>query len=61
MIFRDIVELVRRELALQYIDNRGLNLSEIGFLLGFSELAAFSRAFRRWNGKSPRAFRYGSP
>lgn len=60
MIFREIVELVRRELALQYIENRGLNLSEIGFLLGFSELAAFSRAFRRWNGKSPRAFRYGS-
>lgn len=59
-IFREIVELVRREMALQYMDNKGLNLSEIGFLLGFSELASFSRAFRRWTGKSPRAFRYGS-
>jgi AraC-like DNA-binding protein len=32
-------------------------LSEIAFLLGYSELSAFSRAFRRWTGVSPRDYR----
>ena len=32
-------------------------LSEIAFLLGYSELSAFSRAFRRWHGVSPREYR----
>jgi AraC-like DNA-binding protein len=36
---------------------RQLPLSEVALLLGYSELSAFSRAFRRWTGRSPRAFR----
>lgn len=55
--FRSIVDQVRRELALRYIQDRSLNVSEVGFLCGFSELAAFSRAFRRWCGMSPRVYR----
>jgi AraC-like DNA-binding protein len=52
-----LVASVRQELAEQYLADSSLSLSEIGFLLGFSELSAFSRAFRRWTDRSPSAVR----
>jgi AraC-like DNA-binding protein len=55
--YTELVEHVRRDLALSYIRQRQLPFSEIALLLGYSELSAFSRAFRRWTGTSPREFR----
>jgi len=55
--FSQTLESVRRELAEQYITDASLTLSEISFLLGFSEQSAFSRAFRRWTGQTPSAAR----
>jgi AraC-like DNA-binding protein len=52
-----LLDAVRRELAEQYVTDPSLSLSEIGFLLGFSEQSAFSRAFRRWTGQAPSAAR----
>lgn len=57
LTYKDLVEDIRHELAFMYLGQRHLSLSEIGFLLGYSELSAFSRAFRRWTGTSPRAYR----
>ena len=34
-----------------------LSITEISFLLGFSDTSSFTRAFRRWFGKSPRDYR----
>lgn len=51
--FRDLLKEVRQELAAQYIGDDTLTLTEITFLLGFSEMSSFSRAFRNWNGISP--------
>ena len=48
-----LAEAVRRELAEQYITDPTRSLSEISFLLGFSEQSSFSRAFRRWTGQAP--------
>jgi AraC-like DNA-binding protein len=48
-----LLETVRRELAEQYVSDPARSLSEISFLLGFSELSAFSRAFKRWTGQAP--------
>ncbi len=55
--YNRVVDDVRRSLALSYVSNKLLNLTDISMMLGYSELSAFSRAFRRWNGKSPRSFR----
>lgn len=55
--YKDLVEETRRELALLYLEQRYVQLSEVAFMLGYSELSAFSRAFRRWTGMSPKAWR----
>lgn len=55
--YKDLVERTRRDLALMYLKQRQLQFSEIAFLLGYSELSAFSRAVRRWTGEAPRTVR----
>ncbi len=55
--YQNLVEAARRDLALSYMRQRQLPLSEIAFLVGYSELSAFSRAVRRWTGQSPRSLR----
>ncbi|OEY67888.1 transcriptional regulator [Marinobacter sp. X15-166B] len=55
--FAGLLEEVRREQALTYLRDCNRSLAEVAELLGFSELSAFSRAFKRWMGKSPAEFR----
>jgi AraC-like DNA-binding protein len=55
--FRAILAEVRKDLAEQYIHDLSLTLTEITFLLGFSEASSFSRAFKNWKGTSPSAAR----
>jgi AraC-like DNA-binding protein len=56
---RALIEALRRERAQQLLE-RGESVTSTAFALGFSETSAFSRAFRRWHGHSPRALRAGS-
>ncbi len=51
--FRSLLKSVRQELAEAYIADDSLTLTEITFLLGFSEMSSFSRAFKSWHGISP--------
>jgi AraC-like DNA-binding protein len=51
--FRELVDLARRDIALQKIRLPATSVTDLAFVLGFSEVSAFSRAFRRWTGKSP--------
>ncbi|WP_282153369.1 AraC family transcriptional regulator [Ruegeria atlantica] len=53
--FRQLVDELRFDLAKTYLRD-GLNISEIAFILGYGDHAAFSTAFRRWAGRSPSAF-----
>lgn len=55
--FKDLVENLRRELALRYLEETTLSLTEIAFLLGYSEVSSFNHAFRRWTGKTPSTVR----
>ena len=58
--YNDVLNETRRELALRYIKEESLPLTEVSFLLGFSDSAAFSRAFKRWQGLSPSEYRGSS-
>ena len=51
--FSDLLDEVRRDLALGHLEHPDVSVTEVAFLLGFSDLSSFSRAFRRWTGKSP--------
>ena len=53
LVWKTLVEEVRRELALRYLKDDSTSLTEIAFLLGYSDLSAFDRAFRRWTGTTP--------
>ena len=55
--FKQILTEIRQELADKYIRNNQLSLTEISFMLGFSEVSSFSRAFKRWTGESPSGYR----
>ncbi len=55
--FKEILTEVRKEMAIKYIHDNQLTLTELSFQLGFSEMSAFSRAFKHWTGQSPREFR----
>ncbi|ATA19042.1 AraC-like DNA-binding protein [Gibbsiella quercinecans] len=57
LTFTALVDKVRCELATYYLQQRHLPISELALLLGYSEVSAFSRAFRRWFGISPRQWR----
>ena len=55
--FSHLLESTRRELSLQYVRDSQHALNEIAYLVGFSEPANFSRAFKRWYGQPPSRFR----
>jgi AraC-like DNA-binding protein len=55
--FRHILDETRAELAQGYVRDGRLPLSEVALLVGFSETSAFNRAFKRWTGSPPSAWR----
>ena len=55
--FTEILQHLRRDLAVRYLDDRKLNISKIAWLLGFRDVSAFTHAFKRWTGKTPRQMR----
>ena len=55
--FQDILDSTRKSLAISYMEQRKISITEAAYLLGFSEVSNFTRAFKRWTGKSPREFR----
>jgi AraC-like DNA-binding protein len=55
--YRALLEQLRRELSTRYLVDGRLSIGEIAFLLGFSELSAFYRVFKRWTGETPAEFR----
>jgi len=55
--YKRLLDETRYDLAKRYLDDPQRSVTEITFLLGFSEQSAFTRAFKRWSGKSPTAHR----
>jgi AraC-like DNA-binding protein len=57
--FGALADAARREAAEALIGDPDVPLAEVAFRAGFSDFGTFSRAFRRWTGKSPGAARDG--
>lgn len=55
--YREIVEAVLRERATRLLMETDLPVSEIAFRAGYNDVSNFTRAFKRWTGKTPRDFR----
>jgi len=55
--FKALVDDTRRRFAIEYLKDSENTLTEIAFLLGYSEVSAFSRAFKRWTGTTPLDYR----
>jgi AraC-like DNA-binding protein len=58
--FAGVLDELRYRMAADYLGARKVSVNETAYLVGFSEPAAFSRAFKRWSGASPRTLRAAS-
>jgi AraC-like DNA-binding protein len=55
--FHEILQQLKANLAIRYLEEDTMPISKIAWLLGFEDASSFSHACRRWTGKSPREFR----
>jgi AraC-like DNA-binding protein len=55
--YRRVLDQLRLDIAERHLADDRVSVSEVAFLLGFSELSAFHRAFKRWTGRTPVTFR----
>jgi AraC-like DNA-binding protein len=60
LTFSKVLESLRGDLARQYLSDPDLSISRIAWLLGYQEVSAFTHAFKRWSGKTPREARVTS-
>jgi AraC-like DNA-binding protein len=51
--FEKLLDELRQKMALQYLSAKKVSVNEAAYLTGYSEPSAFSRAYKRWTGKSP--------
>ena len=51
--FTEVLQQLRHDLAVRYLNDRNLHISKIAWLLGFQEVSTFTHAFKRWTGKTP--------
>jgi AraC-like DNA-binding protein len=61
LTFEQLLDGLRQRLALRFIRDEGLPVKDAAYRLGFSDPAAFSRAFKRWTGSSPSDLRGRKP
>ena len=55
--FTEILQQLRHDLAVRYLDDHKLHISKIAWLLGFNEVSSFTHTFKRWTGKTPSQMR----
>lgn len=55
--FSDLLNDIRRDLAIKYLRDPHISITEVAYLLGYSEVSVFYRAFKKWTCKTPKEFR----
>jgi len=55
--YQKLLDDIRKEQARYLLENENIPISEVAFLLGYSEQSAFGRAFKRWSGMTPNQYR----
>jgi AraC-like DNA-binding protein len=55
--YKNIIDGLRKDFALSYIKQNSLSITEISYLLNYNDASAFNRSFKRWTGKTPKAYR----
>lgn len=58
--FRNLVQTVRKQIAVDQLSDPDASICEVAFMLGYSDQSAFNHAFKRWTGKSPKAYTIGA-
>jgi AraC-like DNA-binding protein len=61
LAFRQVAREIRFEIACELLENTDMALGQIAAVLRYSELSAFTRAFRRWSSQTPSAWRGSHP
>ena len=56
--YGEVVDQLRKSLATQYLNDPGMSLGQIAWLLGYEGSTSFNHAFKRWTGRSPSADRH---
>jgi AraC-like DNA-binding protein len=51
--FQQLADSVRKSIAMHYLQSGNYPVKEVSYILGYNELSAFTRAFKRWTGKTP--------
>lgn len=57
LTFSTVLDTLRADLARRYLQDGDLTISKIAWMLGYSEVGAFTHAYKRWTGKTPREAR----
>ena len=57
VVFSELIDATCKPIALDYVRNTEFRITDIALMLGYSDLSAFSRAFKRWTGVSPQQMR----
>ena len=55
--YRRLLDQLRLDIAERHLMDDRMSVAEVAFLVGFSEISAFHRAFKRWTGRTPVTFR----
>jgi AraC-like DNA-binding protein len=58
LTFAAVMNNLKRDLAKRHLADNALSISEIAWLLGYQDVSAFTHAFKRWTGTSPRMSRH---
>jgi AraC-like DNA-binding protein len=57
LTFSTVLDRLRADLARRYLQDKDLPISKIAWLLGYAESSAFTHAYKRWTGRTPREVR----